>query len=288
MKIYPTYWLIVVCLLLFDSATRHALVSQFHHFGVWISMWAVLSNLSIFGLDGLLFVGVAPDGPWLLHSLAEAASPPLHWLIVVSPAWSLSLELVFYILAPLIAKLRTIHLVGLFIASMVARILVYRLGYQDDPWSYRFFPFELAWFVAGMISHRLYRSKILLSKKFLLIPFLLILLFPLLPQSSVSGLNLTAMFLIMSTALALPALFSASRDSWFDRSLGELSYPIYLVHVPVIILLSGRVIDMNNKIAATIIIVLVSVAISFAIEMLFERRVKPFIMSRIKLKNQTE
>jgi peptidoglycan/LPS O-acetylase OafA/YrhL len=40
-------------------------------------------------------------------------------------------------------------------------------------------------------------------------------------------------------AVALPSLNAATARSTFDRAIGELSYPLYLVHVPIISLLGA-------------------------------------------------
>jgi hypothetical protein len=44
----------------------------------------------------------------------------------------------------------------LLMLSLVARVAAYRLGFRFDPCTYRFFPFELALFLLGMIGWRIY------------------------------------------------------------------------------------------------------------------------------------
>ena len=74
----------------------------------------------------------------------------------VPQAWSLSVEIAFYIIAPFLV-LRSWWLLGLLLlASFGLRVVLYHRGYDFDPWSYRFFPNELAIFLLGGFSYSLY------------------------------------------------------------------------------------------------------------------------------------
>lgn len=74
--------------------------------------------------------------------------------MLLPQAWSLALELYFYALAPWIVKLRTRTLLAIIGASFVARAVSYVYGLDHDPWTYRFFPFEVAFFLIGVLIHR--------------------------------------------------------------------------------------------------------------------------------------
>lgn len=68
-------------------------------------------------------------------------------------AWSVSLELYFYVLAPWLVRLRSPKIIGLIIISIIARLIGYSRGLGDF-WSYRFFPFEMSFFLAGILIYR--------------------------------------------------------------------------------------------------------------------------------------
>jgi peptidoglycan/LPS O-acetylase OafA/YrhL len=105
------------------------------------------------------------------------------------------------------------------------------MGFQNDPWTYRFFPAELMFFLSGMISFRIYsrfRDRIPLSCG-RVVCFCVIaatVVFQYAPGGSV---KMMAYFALVT--LGLPFIFRVTRSSRADRQLGEMSYPIYLSHI---------------------------------------------------------
>jgi hypothetical protein len=41
---------------------------------------------------------------------------------------------------------------------------MYQNGFNYDPWTYRFFPFEISFFVIGIFSFRFYKKRLCLTK----------------------------------------------------------------------------------------------------------------------------
>ena len=79
----------------------------------------------------------------------------LAQFLLVLQAWTLGLELSFYLIAPFIVR-RSFLLVLLFAGSLCGRLFAIVSGFGlSDPWTYRFFPFELALFIGGVFSHQL-------------------------------------------------------------------------------------------------------------------------------------
>ena len=80
----------------------------------------------------------------------KSASKSPQLLFLVPQAWTLSIEIMFYILVPFVVrKIRVIAL--LFSLSLFIRFLAISFGFGlHDPWTYRFFPFELALFFLGL------------------------------------------------------------------------------------------------------------------------------------------
>ena len=74
--------------------------------------------------------------------------------LLVSPIWSVSLELVFYIFAPFLIKRTTRTLSFVIVVLLFARAVIHLLGVNEDPWTYRFFPFELPIFLLGILLFR--------------------------------------------------------------------------------------------------------------------------------------
>src|SRR5205814_8031796 len=95
------------------------------------------------------------------HVFAAPIGHPklLHFYELIPQGWSIALELYFYALAPLLARLSTRVLWGIVAASGALRLLFSTIG-LDYRWQYFFFPTSLVFFVAGLLSYRAYRCRI--------------------------------------------------------------------------------------------------------------------------------
>jgi peptidoglycan/LPS O-acetylase OafA/YrhL len=113
------------------------------------------------------------------------------------------------------------------------------LGLGNDPWNYRFFPSELAFFMAGSVGYKAYANfspqlaAFVTNKGWLVWLFWLsILTYSRLPGDAVVR---SACFLAV-TPIMVPLLFAAFSKNGWDRAIGELSYPLYLLHMWVLYL----------------------------------------------------
>ena len=75
----------------------------------------------------------------------------------VPQAWTIGMEIMFYLLVPFLVRLKNYFLIGLAIAAFLFRLLMYHKGYDFDPWTYRFFPFEFMFFIFGLLAFRFYQ-----------------------------------------------------------------------------------------------------------------------------------
>lgn len=243
---------------------------------------AAISNFTIFGQDILLFIKHNPGEPLsLVRHLTEAKSP-LYLYVVVPQAWSIALELYFYLCAPFLCRLTTRSLVMIALVSLVLRVAAaHWLGLGHNPWNYRFFPFEVAHFVYGMLAYRLYlhyfKDRVFSNLKSGYMQWALFVIATLAAlmvqrQSGIwigsligteKGLVLTGILWIPAIALA----FCATSRNSADRFIGELSYPVYLIHASVItgielLMHRGMALPMNVAYAACTISVLLAVALN--------------------------
>jgi len=94
--------------------------------------------------------------------------------MIIPVAWTLGLELTFYLLVPFLVC-RTNILIGVLLFSLGIRFIAYSNGVIVDSsnyenlWSYRFFPFEIALFLSGSLIYILFsklsdRVILLISK----------------------------------------------------------------------------------------------------------------------------
>jgi len=199
------------------------------------SAFALLTNIFIVGQEwGFLLIYRAGS---LFLALNAFAEPPMEsQFTVILPAWTLSIELLFYVIAPFILRRSVVLIVALAAASHGLRFAAYHFGYYSEATNYRFFPFELSLFLYGAVIFRL--GKLLIPSdprwctRIAVVTAVTIIVLPRLFKGS--QYELYALI-----GLALPALFDFGRRHGWDTLLGELSYPLYLVHWVVCVFLAS-------------------------------------------------
>lgn len=253
LRLFPIYWVI----LLFTVGTailcrlNNGNWAQLDPFVVWqhqltLPTWLYLlgTNLAIVGQDWLLFLGLnTQTGALFWTNNFIANSPPIYDFLLVPQAWSIGVEISFYLVAPLIVR-RPVYQIGvLVLLSLLLRVYIYYgLGWHFDPWTYRFFPTELAFFLFGTLAFRLYEWlkrqpwPRTIAWCITLLVLGLTVLYPLLPTPlGDEELKMWGHYLLI--LLGLPFVFLATAASRLDRWVGELSYPVYLVHFWILTLL---------------------------------------------------
>ena len=235
-----------------------------------LSTWAfaLLTNIFIVGQEwGYLLIYRAGS---LLYSLQAWEAPPMaSQFTIITPAWTLSIELMFYILAPFIVRRHVLLIAALAFASQYFRYEAYHLGYYSEATNYRFFPFELSLFLYGAVCFRLGRLPSQINARW--------------AAASTAATILTIVFLpryflenqyqlYAIVGALLPILFDFSRRNNWDRSLGELSFPLYLVHWPVVVFSSTLVRAYEpSSIGTTAAFPIAAIAIAIAASALINR-----------------
>ncbi|MDE5440109.1 acyltransferase family protein [Bradyrhizobium sp. CSA207] len=237
-RIFPTYWIVAALTLALWPA------NGFHHIASLGWQPAILvfaSSILIFLQDTLLFLGV-DHGELFFTADFHSTAPQLSSYLIVRPSWTLALELYFYLLAPSLARLGRSSLGVVALILTGARLAAYAAGLDHDPWFYRFFPFELPLFVLGMLSFRLFsRIETLPFAKSKAVALVAIAGLIVLGQWFAVNVPVQYGFVVATAAAAVaPVAFAAFKDVSIDRFVGDLSYPIYLVHFPIIQFLSDR------------------------------------------------
>jgi peptidoglycan/LPS O-acetylase OafA/YrhL len=244
LRIYPAYWCVLVI-----SIGVYLMKSHGHLVGGPLAIYHAhlrpgalaflhAANLFIFGQDAVLFLGANAHGHLYFTANFQKTIPQLYSFMYCPPAWTLSLELTFYILAPWLVRRSAKFLSILILASLGLRVFLrYGVGLTDDPWTYRFFPTELAFFLAGAIAYRMYRElKIHPPSEIQLRAWLIALLAAFFAYQWIPTPARPAgqwLFYLLAF-FAIPRIFLLSKSSALDRYVGELSYPVYLTHFIVI------------------------------------------------------
>jgi peptidoglycan/LPS O-acetylase OafA/YrhL len=198
-------------------------------------VYLAAANLLVLGQAAAHFLGLDPATGALYWTPDFTLSQPLVWSFLAVPqAWSIELELLFYLLAPWLVRRPLPVLFAALAASLAVRLVCYTVfDLRFDPWTYRFFPNELALFLLGALAYRLYRSewRARAAEGLWIWPLFALLLaftaaFPFLPGRG----QLKAWPFFVLATFTIPFLFSETKHWQWDRRLGELSYPLYLVH----------------------------------------------------------
>lgn len=183
-------------------------------------------------------------GQELLFSLTQATDGKLHFTALsryaiwsnapLIQAWSLSLEIIFYAMAPFLVGLKSRSLGALVAASLSLKIAIMLSPYADVVFFKRFFPCEFWLFGSGVLAYRLHcslpeKSEI---KDYLAFSFLVAFIF------IADGLSepIKPYALPATCLLALPFIFRGFKSLSFDKLIGKVSYPFYLLHFSVIAL----------------------------------------------------
>jgi peptidoglycan/LPS O-acetylase OafA/YrhL len=279
LRLYPVYCAVALLSLLtlvFGTAlqgkTDEIFFAVYRESPIAARVLLVFANFALFFQDWVMFAGV--ESSRLVFSTDFMKSDvPLWRGLLVPQAWTLGLELTFYLVAPFVLKRRAAILLLLFMSlALRAYLIAAGLGLKD-PWTYRFFPTELALFLLGALAHQfllpLFKKHIsakrldsvALGATGLLI--FIITAYPLVPlRESMRAALLFSIFLLL-----LPLLFLfQSRRKW-DKWIGDLSYPVYICHV-LIIYLIDMTFGSSRGIETAFLAVLLSVAFAIALNVL--------------------
>lgn len=243
LKIVPFYWLILILTILtcfiglfmnYNSVLTNYLNNP-HNLKPISLIYIAITQITIFGQNSLLFMGSTVEGYFKFSTNFRLEETQLYEYCFIPQAWTLCVEFLFYIIAPLIVKKSWKFISSVLIFSLIIRFILYKNGLNHDPFTYRFFPCELALFLAGSLSFKIYntiKSKnipkgLIIASQIYPIVFLIYQYIPI-EESYKKAL------LLITFPLIVPLIFLVYKNNQKDRFIGELSYPIYISHFLII------------------------------------------------------
>lgn len=233
LRIFPTYLLIMlgglgVFLVWGNSAVWNSAAFS-------TSLLAAVANLMLIGQDVSLFLEILPAEGGVLawtHDYTQSEVPFFN-LMLIPTAWSLSMEIYFYLMVPWLVRFSDKTLWLILLCSATLRLIAFMSGYNTGGWVFRFFPFELMFFVGGILLFR-YRKKICEWGSFYksIWGWWVLCAVMILGGTWLDSLlfNRASYVLVFIFILMVPILFELTKKNRVDRFIGEFSYPMYLVH----------------------------------------------------------
>lgn len=257
LRLYPAYVVVMFATIALIPA-RWPPVNSFG------SLYFAISQATIFGQDAEMFLTIR-NSALAFTSNFNLTSQNLFEYAPIPQAWTLGVELWFYLFAPFVLKKSIRTIVVVLLCSLALRVILqFAFGFAGDPWSYRFFPSEMALFMLGAVAHR--ASLKTLGSLAVAVAAVLLLNRP-------NGVGRIASVAFLAvTATSIPWLFARTKEIKFDRFLGELSYPVYLVHILVLLAIP------NNPALA----MMVAIGSSIAIFLFVDRPIDEWRQRRLK------
>jgi len=254
----------------------------------------VLMNLFILGQDMWLTIltHAATNIPnrfiqAIVDFFGSNAFDPTY--IYIGQAWSLGVEIIFYLIAPFVVLSRK-RVITLFIACLLVRFYFVEHAdiFPNAPWRSRFFPSNLTFFFLGIMGYWIYAKAINFKCSrmvgyafaFTGICFFVgsilftggVFLFN--GPEDYDQIRLWIFYVLF--AAGIPFVFILSKDVKWDGYIGEISYPVYLVHGFIIRLVSGHFGSVMNPSLKLAIILFATITISTALYVLVDRPVDNF------------
>jgi peptidoglycan/LPS O-acetylase OafA/YrhL len=277
LRLWPTYLLALAFMLYVKHAT-----------GMWDNFWRpfgaiaplprlgiLLSNFFILGQDQLFFFSFNQT-----HSLFWGPKGifPDHngyRLLLNTPAYTISIEMMFYLIAPFIVR-SVRRTVAFFSIGCIYHIICFYYYHQYAiAWTYHFIPATWVYFGAGVLAYHLSLGDLRIRGFFEYATALVLVVLML--YSNLLFTPITVLFF----AFAVPLLFRATQHYRFDRMLGEISYTVYIFHIPILELLLKWVSRRNLAWAG----ILCSLAVATVVYLVVER---PINRWRARLANEAE
>jgi peptidoglycan/LPS O-acetylase OafA/YrhL len=209
-RIFSLYWSILVIIFIFIPPVRSTFVA--------VSWPDKFTNLFLFGADWRTAFASYPN--------VHVSALPL-WMF---QAWTLGAELTFYAFAPWLLRRWKTALAVLVASAATRGVAVALNGGFSVQWTYTFFPATVVFFFLGHFGRVLADKHEFLRSRSFGVGLFVLLSSALMLGSYAEWDSWRFWLATLSFAALLPALFVHTKDNKVLNVLGDLSYPMYLLH----------------------------------------------------------
>lgn len=291
LRLYPIYWIVLLLTIIFSLAliiyTKGDKLGDFEIYSNYFNKISILSfifliftNLFLFLQDTVMFLGLnITNGSLFFTTDYTSTSPMLYQFLFIPQAWTIGIEIAFYLIAPFLVRKKLKFVLLLISLSILLRIILSYNGLMADPWSYRFFPTELVFFLLGIVAYRLYKKfeNAPIKSSYLVTNFGVIICFTLLYSFWISEWKYYIYLFLFF--ISLPFIFILTKKWKRDSFIGELSYPIYISHLFVLSCLGAlkvtKIVNLGLLLSITTIIfaIVLNELVSKRIEKVRQKRI---------------
>src|SRR6266699_1944463 len=240
LRIYPIYWVVLLVSIVFSGVLLLFRVDIGDVSG-FLRYYAYLLHGHALMLPVAIGADVIRNVTMIFHCgyFTRCESSLNKGLNTTGVVWTLNLELLFYLVAPLLLRRKGLARYGVIAGVFLLWFVIFHFRLLSFYTTAYAFLHAMKLFMLGFISFILY-EKLPLKKISPITLVLICLLFygfillyshiPL-PSLRYKWLMFNDYFYYLSVVAALPFLFQFSNLLRFDGFIGQLSYPIYISHL---------------------------------------------------------
>ena len=293
LRLYPIYWVILTFTILFsvfiyyDSGGRSlgsfdVYVKYYNNMNFGSFIFLIFTNIFLFLQDTVMFLKLnLTTGNLALTTDYRRSSPMLFGFLLIPQAWTIGVEIAFYIIAPFIARKKIQIIIFLIALSIILRlVLYYYLGYNKDPWTYRFFPTELVFFMLGIVAYHLYKKIKGLEINEAILNSIWIGIIALTILYSIIEIEYKEIYYFVLFFIALPFIFILTKRNKIDTYIGELSYPIYISHWLIVVIINYLKIPYLES--TGIVVVIITILFSILLNELIAKNIEKIRQKRVR------
>jgi peptidoglycan/LPS O-acetylase OafA/YrhL len=247
-RLYPPYLVMFLVMMLWGAPTNlpSPLLGRLP-MSMFDQVVLAIPNIVLFGQDlhqFLVRVRVESAGPPFLLDIVSRINPAVLQdnMMAVGQAWTLAAEATFYVIAPFIVHSARRTAIALVVTLAIRFYFMTILGQRSGIWGYSFFPCVACMFILGSA---VYHAHKLIPRRDLhtVAGWIALAGFATWFGTLVSTNNIVLgspadwsidrprfWLLYLLFAASLPFMFEATKNVRIDREIGEISYPLYVVH----------------------------------------------------------